>query len=105
DWSRSPLQDERLGESADRPTASFIIPDVIINTNANTNVLVEIESENIPTGTVVQLSLHSETAADIVTNSTPLVAAGGPTNTATVNLKVPTGYSRGVLRANWTTSE
>lgn len=80
------------------PTGSFTIPDVTINDASP--VSVEIGARNIPLGTVVQLHLFSDTGATEVVDSTPL-AGTLEQSMATVNVTIPSGFSRGFVRATW----
>jgi hypothetical protein len=81
------------------PTGSFTMPDVTIN--QATAVPVVIEAVNVPVGVVVQVYVTSESAPDQVVNSTPL-AGTKQKSTATANVKLPPGFSRGFVRAAWT---
>lgn len=81
------------------PSGSFDVPDVVIDTSSA--VAVAIEARNIPLGTVAKVHFYSENGPDIIVDSTPL--AGSPTlSTATASVTLPTGYSRGLVRASWT---
>jgi hypothetical protein len=81
------------------PTGSFTMPDVTINQAVAVPVV--IEAFNVPVGVVVQVYLTSESAPDQVVNSAPL-AGTRQKSTATANVKIPPGYSRGFVRAAWT---
>lgn len=81
------------------PSGSFIVPDVAINTSAP--VTFAIEAKGIPLGTVVKLYVYSEDGADQILNSTPL-AGTVQASTATASAVIPTGFSRGLIRASWT---
>jgi hypothetical protein len=74
------------------------IPDVSIN--AAGPVRVDIEAQNVPLGTVVQLRLFSEAVPDFTVNSTPL-AGTTHASTATAEVTFPPGFSRGFVRATW----
>ena len=80
------------------PTGSFSAPDVTLNSTAA--VLFAIEARNIPTGTVVKLQIFSETGADLTIDSSPLV--GTPqVSSASASAILPSGFSRGFVRATW----
>ena len=81
------------------PTGSFEMPDVSINSGAAVTVV--IEARNIPLGTVVKLHLFSESGPDQFVDSTPL-AGTTQTSTATASVVLPSGFSRGFVRATWT---
>jgi len=82
------------------PTGSFTVPDVAINKSAA--VTVQIAASNIPPGTVVKLYISSENAPDQTIDSLPL-AGTLATSTATASVVLPPGFSRGFVRATWTT--
>jgi hypothetical protein len=81
------------------PTGSFQMPDVTINSSSAVTVV--IEARNIPLGTVVKLHLFSENGADQFVDATPL-AGTTQTSTASASVVLPTGFSRGFVRATWT---
>jgi hypothetical protein len=81
------------------PTGSFTIPDVTINQAVAVPVV--IEASNVPLGVIVQVYIISEAGPDQVVNSTPLTGTR-PQSTATANVKIPPGFSRGYVRATWT---
>lgn len=81
------------------PTASLTIPDVTIDDPSP--VTVDIEASNIPVGTVVQLHLLSESVRIQIVDSTPLAGTVAH-STATVTVTIPSGFSRGFVRATWT---
>ena len=81
------------------PTGSFTMPDVTINSGSA--VPFAIEAKNIPVGTVVTLQVISENGADQTANASPL-AGTLALSTATANVTLPTGFSRGFVRATWT---
>lgn len=78
------------------PDGTFEAPDVTIT--AGDLVPVVIQTTNIPTGTVVTLQVFSESGASQSVNFPALPANG----TTSVNVKWPTGFSRGFLRASFT---
>lgn len=80
------------------PTGSFTIPDVTIN--QSTAVTVEIETHNIPLGTVAKVYFLSENGADQLIDSTPLTGTLSA-STATVSVTLPPGFSRGFVQATW----
>jgi hypothetical protein len=75
------------------------MPDVAIN--KATAVTVNIAASNIPIGTIVKLYISSENAVDQTVNSTPL-AGTLASSTATASVTLPSGFSRGFVRATWT---
>jgi len=81
------------------PTGSLAMPDVTINSSVA--VPFAIEARNIPVGTVVKLQIFSENASDLTVNASPLVGTL-QLSTATANVLLPSGFSRGVIRAIWT---
>jgi hypothetical protein len=81
------------------PTGSFAIPDVTINSAAP--VSFAIQAQNIPIGTVVQLQIFSETGPDLTVAASPL-AGTLAASTATASVALPSGFSRGIVRAIWT---
>ena len=81
------------------PSASLTMPDATIESNSP--VTVEFRAQNIPVGTVVQLTLVSENAPDQIIDSTPLTGTQDSlTGTVTVD-RFPPGFSRGFLHAKW----
>jgi len=74
------------------------MPDVTLdNVSA---VTIEIEAQNIPVGTVVELTITPETGAQLLVDSTPL--AGTPEfSTASAEVTLPHGFSRFFVQANW----
>jgi hypothetical protein len=80
------------------PTGSFTIPDVTINKAEPVPVV--IEAVNVPVGVVVKVYIISEAGPDQVVDSTPL-AGTKQKSTATANVKIQPGFSRGYVRAIW----
>lgn len=80
-------------------TGSFSIPDVSIN--ASVAVPFAIEARNVPVGTIIKLQIFSETGVDQTIDATPL-AGTLAVSTATANALLPSGFSRGTVRAIWT---
>lgn len=81
------------------PNGSFTMPDITINQTVAVPIV--IEAKNIPVGTVVRVYLFSEAAPDKIENSTPLTGTL-QLSTATANVVIPPGFSRGYVRATWT---
>lgn len=82
----------------ENPTGSFTMPDVAVDNVAA--VVVEIEAQNVPVGTVVQLSIFSETGPRQMVESTPLEGTEALSN-ATAVVTLPHGFSRFSVQANW----
>ncbi len=80
------------------PTGSFTMPDVTINSGVA--VPVSLAATNIPLGTVLTLSISSETGADQVVSSSAL-AGTVASSTATASILWPLGVSRIYVRASW----
>jgi hypothetical protein len=77
----------------------FSFPDATINSSVP--VTVNIQARYIPTGTVPNLTVFSESGPDQVITCTPLVGSlQSSTSTATVTF--PSGGSRGFVKATWT---
>jgi hypothetical protein len=76
----------------------FSFPDTTINTMSP--VTVSVQALNIPTGTVPTLTIFSETGPDQVL---PCSALSGTLqqSTCTVSVPLPTGGSRGFVKATW----
>jgi len=79
-------------------TGSFFMPDVTIDNVAA--AIIEIEARNVPLGTVVQLSIFSETGLRQVVESTPFESTEARSN-ATAVVTLPHGFSRFYVQANW----
>lgn len=83
------------------PTGSFTIPDATINNGSPVSIV--IEAQHIPLGTVAQLHLLTENEGTQISDSSPL--EGTPEiSTATVTTTVPGGFSRGFVRATWSST-
>ena len=80
------------------PTGSFDTPDVTINEAGE--VLLAIEAQNIPLGTIVKLSLYSEAGPCPLVDSTPLDGTFEQ-STATASIQIPHGFSRFFVMARW----
>jgi len=76
----------------------FIFPSVTINSPAP--VVVNIEARNIPPGTIPRLFIFSESGADQMMPASPLVGMFAA-STSTVSITLPTGVSRGFVKALW----
>lgn len=85
---------------AANPTGSFVVPDVVIN--AGGPVQVELETRNVPAGTVLNLTFQPENATQFTATSTPLVDGGGGLGTASASASFPAGHTRVFVRATWT---
>jgi len=85
--------------AASDPTGSFVQPDVTIQ--AASAVTIELETRNIPPGTVLELTLDPETGEPVTTTSTA-VAGTLESGTATATATFPSGFTRLFVRATWT---
>ena len=81
------------------PTGSFTTPDVTVNSSAP--LLVQIRAQNVPLGTTVTLFIFSENGPDQTITSTGL-AGTLASSTATAAVTLPSGFSRGYVKATWT---
>ncbi len=81
-----------------KPSGSFDLPDVIINTSAPIDVL--IEGRYIPPGTVVTLQLFSLDGADQTLTTSPLQGTLEQSTTS-ASVTFPVGFTRGYARAVW----
>lgn len=84
---------------ATSPTGTFTVPDVTVNSSAP--LPVAIEASNVPIGTIVTLTIFTENAPDQIIQSTPL-AGSVALSTASAAVTLPTGFSKGFLRATFT---
>lgn len=84
---------------ATNPTGTFTIPDVTVNSNQP--LAVAIQASNVPLGTVVTLQIFSENAPDQTIQSTAL-AGTLASSTATANVTLPAGFSKGFVKATFT---
>jgi hypothetical protein len=83
------------------PTGSFVVPDVAID--AAGAVSVELETRNIPLGTVLQLRLQPEGGSGFSASSSPTVAgAEAGSGTASASVSFPAGFTRIFVDASWT---
>jgi hypothetical protein len=76
----------------------FSFPDATIATG--TAVPVKISGVNVPSGTIGNLYIYSETAPDQIISFT--LAGSLQSTSATVNVPYPSGGSRGFAKAVWT---
>jgi hypothetical protein len=88
----------------EKPTGSFAIPDAVINSSSPATF--EIRARGVPVGTNVDLYIFSLEAADQAIRSTvPLASIDDPTGrfttSTTVQVTLPSGMSRGYVRAKW----
>ena len=80
------------------PTGSYLVPDVVIN--KTTAVPVVVNSQNIPSGTPINLYISSDTpGTDTIVPAT--LAGTLASGTVTVNVTFPTGVHRVYVRATW----
>ena len=84
---------------APSPTGAFVVPDVTVNSNAALPVI--IEGKNVPEGTIVTLTIFSENGPDQTIQSSPL-AGNLAASTATANVTLPSGFSKGFVKATFT---
>jgi hypothetical protein len=80
------------------PTGSFTLPDVQIDASAAVPVV--IEALNVPTGTIVELHLYSDTGVDQVVQSPPLTGSAAQSSATAMVVFAP-GFTRGFPRAVW----
>ena len=83
---------------ATSPTGTFTVPDVTVNSNLP--LPVAIEAANVPVGTIVTLTIFSENGPDLTIQSTPLAGALAA-STATANVTLPPGFSKGFVKATF----
>jgi len=81
------------------PFGSFNPADLQIN--ANSDVTIEIEASNIPLGTMVDLTIWSESNGSVTLQSTPL-AGTFENSTATATYNFPHGFAWVSTQASWT---
>jgi hypothetical protein len=84
---------------ATSPTGTFTVPDVTVNSNGP--LTVAIQAANVPVGTVVTLVIFSENGPDQTILSTPL-AGTLTSSTATASVTLPSGFSKGFVKASFT---
>jgi hypothetical protein len=84
---------------ATSPTGTFTVPDVTVNSNGP--LAVAIQAANVPVGTVVTLVIFSENGPDQTILSTPL-AGTLTSSTATASVTLPSGFSKGFVKATFT---
>jgi len=80
------------------PAGDLLRPDLTIDSQSNAEI--QIQSQNIPAGTKVQLNIFSENGTGQVVESTPLDMHMNGRATASVTL--PPGISRFHVQATWT---
>jgi len=80
------------------PSGTYTAPDVTINKGDSCNIL--IQGNNIPAGTIVNITLNSENEGSF-SFTTPPLAGTLDSSTATVKTKIPPGYSRFNIKASW----
>lgn len=81
------------------PLASYLVPDVTIN--AATTVTVNIAAQNIPVGTVVNLSLTSEQGNDSIVTCAPLAGSIANSSASCSGASYPPGITITNIRATW----
>jgi hypothetical protein len=81
------------------PAGSFTVPDIVLNSSAP--LPIQIQAQNIPLGTTATLYFFSENGPDQAITSTGLAGSVG-NSTATASVTLPSGYSRGYVKATWT---
>ena len=81
------------------PTGSFVVPDVTVNSSSP--LTVQIQAQNVPLGTTVTLFIFSENGPDQTITSTALAGASAASSTATASVTLPSGFSRGYVKASW----
>ena len=84
----------------DQTTGSFENPDVTINTT--TAVTLDIEATNIPVGTVVTLTLRSESGTTVTVVSSALAGSLGMSTATAGPVTLPHGFTRILVTASWT---
>ncbi|MDQ6975937.1 MAG: hypothetical protein Q9M22_05140 [Mariprofundaceae bacterium] len=80
------------------PHASFAPADININKVGAS--VVNLEAHGVPLGTIIKVSLHPESGAAIVANSTALSGTLAA-STATASINIPHGFSRFYITATW----
>lgn len=81
------------------PEGSFLIPDVVLDTNEPVEFV--LEARNVPVGAVPRVHLFSDTDLYISFQTSPL-AGTEQLSTSTGIRTVPRGYSRGFVWVSWT---
>jgi hypothetical protein len=76
----------------------FSFPDVVINSSSP--VIVNVQAQFIPVGTVPKITVMSETGPDQTLNCSPL-SGTLQQSTCSVSITFPTGGSRGFVKATW----
>lgn len=84
---------------APNPTGSFDLADVTINNSGPVDVV--IHGHYVPLGTKPTLYLISLEGKDQIVDATTGLAGTIQDSTATISVTLPTGFSRGYVRAKW----
>ena len=82
------------------PTAG--VPSTEVTIDTGNPVVVQIEAENVPSGTTVTVRVIPARGTPFSVTSTPLEVGEGGVFTATASVTFPTGKSEVHLKANWT---
>ncbi len=77
----------------------FSFPDAQIN--SPNPVIVNVQAQYIPIGTVPKIIVFSETGPDQTVNCSPLQGASIQQTTCSAQITFPTGGSRGFVTATW----
>jgi hypothetical protein len=80
------------------PGGGFNPADLSINQGGTS--VVQIEGRGVPLGTVVKVTVISDTVAPVVANSTPL-SGSLALSTATANVAIPSGFSQIIVQADF----
>ncbi len=81
------------------PTGTFTVPDVTVNSNGP--LAVAVQATNVPIGTIATITFFSENGPDQVVQTTPL-AGTLAASTATASVTLPSGFSKGFIKATFT---
>ena len=84
---------------AANPTASFVTPDVVID--SDTPVTITIAAQNVPVGETVTLRMVSEDGASITVVSSPLSGTLANSTASAGPITVPPGFSRFFVTASF----
>jgi hypothetical protein len=85
------------GQVIENPQASFEIPDATIDTNSPVDIV--ISAKGVPTGTEVTLYIFPENAG--MSSHTASLTGSEASGSATFNLTLPAGFTRGFATADW----
>jgi len=80
-------------------TASFVVPDAVINSAAP--VVINLEATNVPVGTQVNLRLTSEDGAGMTLQANALTGTLASSTADTAPITIPSGFSRIFVSASW----